>query len=165
MARELTVVQPLPPGDHAAAFRGSPSAWLPEARHAGPSRWHVVLRAGGIDRTVLCTVGDPWTTDEGIRRRLTWTPLPEDADVLPMEKWLPMLDGELFLVGEAATPSLAVAGEVEVPFGRIGEAVDALLLGKVAQRTAATFLRAVADRLPAVDGQGQPAASGADQRS
>lgn len=164
MTRQLTVVQPLPTGDHTAAFRGSPSAWLPDARHAGPGRWRIVLHAGGVDRTVLCGVGDPWTNQEGILRRLTWTPLSEDADVLPIEKWLPELDGELFLVGTSATPSLALVGDVDVPLGRLGEAVDALVLGRVAHRTAATFLREVAARL-APSGTSQPASSGAHHRS
>lgn len=165
MARELTVVQPLPPGDHAPAFRESPSAWLPEARHAGPRRWHVLLHAAGLDRMVLCNVGDPWTTHEGIRRRITWTPLPEDADVLPVEKWLPALAGELYLVGTAATPSLVLAGDVEVPLGRLGEAVDALVLGRVAQRTAATFLHDVRDRLSPTGDEVQSAETGTHQRS
>lgn len=165
MARQLTVVQPLPPGDHAQSFRGSPAAWLPDARHAGPRRWHVTLHAGGIDRTVLCEVGDPWTTHEGIQRRITWKPLAEDADVLPVDKWLPELAGELFLVGTPATPSLALAGDVEVPFGRLGEAVDALVLGRVAQRTAARFLREVGRRLSPDGGSAQSAASGAHHSS
>lgn len=164
MARALTVVQPLPSGDHAPAFRGSPSAWLPEARHAGPRRWHVALHAGGIDRVVLCEIGDPWTTREGIQRRVTWEPLGEDADVLPVEKLLPAFDGDLFLVGAVSTPSLALAGEVDVPFGRLGEAVDALVLGRVAHKTAATFLREVGDRLSSENGA-QPAASGTHHRS
>ena len=165
MARQLTVVQPLPAGDHASTFRGGPGAWLPGARHAGPGRWHVLLHAGGIERTVRCEVGDPWTTREGIQRRITWTPLPEDADVLPVERWLPAMDGELYLVGAAATPSLALVGDVDVPFGRLGEAVDALVLGRVAQRTAATFLRQVARRLSSADPVPQPAGTGAHQRS
>lgn len=165
MARQLTVVQPLLAGDPASAFRRDPGTWLPGARHAGPGRWHVVLHAGGIERTVLCKIGDPWTTREGIQRRITWTPLPEDADVLPVEKWLPALEGELHLVGAAATPSLALVGEVEVPFGRLGEAVDALVLGRVAQRTAATFLRQVAGELSAPGSAAQSAGSGAHQRS
>ena len=165
MARHLTVVQPLPPGDHAPAFREDPSSWLPGARHAGPGRWHVTLHAGGIDRMVLCSVGDPWTTREGIQRRITWTPMAEDADVVPVEKWLPELHGELYLVGTSATPSLALVGDVEVPFGRLGEAVDALVLGRVAQRTAATFLREVAAHLAEGGDEAQPAESGAHQRS
>ena len=164
MPRQLTVVQPLPPGEHAAAFRGSPEAWLPDPRHAGPGRWHVLLHGGGTKRPVLCEVGDPWTNGEGTRRRIVWRPLPEDADVLPVEKWLPELQGELFVVGPSTTPSLALVGEVEVPFGRIGEAVDALLLGRVAQRTARIFLREVAQRL-AADGAAQTAGIGTHQRN
>lgn len=165
MSRQLTVVQPLPPGDHAPAFRESPSQWLPGARHAGPGRWHVVLHAGGIERTVLCKIGDLWTTREGLQRRISWTPLAEDADVLPVDRWLPVLEGELYLVGSSATPSLALVGEVEVPLGRLGEAVDALVLGRVAQRTAATFLREVAEQLAPPGDGAQPAAAGTHQRS
>lgn len=168
MARELTVAQPLPPGDHAPAMRGDPESWLPDPRHIGPGSWRITLRVAGVERSVRCEVGDPWTTREGIQRRITWTPLPEDADVLPFERWLPALEGELFLVGATATPSLALVGEVEVPMGKVGEAVDALVLGRVAQRGAATFLSEVAARLasaPAPDGPAQPAGSGAHHRS
>lgn len=115
---------------------------------------------------VLCEVGDPWTTREGIQRRLVWVPLPEDADVLPVEKLLPALEGELFLVGASATPSLALVGEVEVPFGRIGQAVDALVLGRVAQRTAARFLQEVGARLHSVRAaDSQSTATGTAHRS
>lgn len=165
MSRELTVVQPLPTGDHARALRGDPGAWLPDARPIGPGAWRVTLHVGGVERSVRCEVGDPWTTREGVQRRLVWVPMSEDADVLPFERWLPALDAELYLVGATATPSLALVGEVDVPMGRVGEAVDALLLGRVAQRGAATFLSEVAARLAARLEWDQPAASEAHQRS
>lgn len=165
MPRELTVVQPLPPGDHAPALRGDPSAWLPDARPIGPGAWRVGLHVGGVERSVRCEVGDPWTTHEGLRRRLVWTPMAEDADVLPFERWLPALDGELYLVGATATPSLALGGAVEVPLGRVGEVVDALLLGRVAHRGAASFVSEVAARLASQLEPGQPVGSGAHQRS
>lgn len=165
MSRELTVFQPLPPGDHARALRGDPGTWLPAARPIGPRAWRVALRVGGVERSVRCEVGDPWTTPEGVQRRLVWTPMAEDADVLPFERWLPALEAELYLVGAAATPSLALVGAVEVPMGKVGEAVDALLLGRVAQRGAATFLSEVAARLAQLPEPSQPTASGAHQRS
>ncbi len=166
MARELTTVQPLPPGDHAEVFRGSPDVWLPSPRAIGPGRWRITLRAGGAHRDVTCLVGDPWTTRDGVERHLRWVPLPAEGDVIPVERWLPSLDGELFLVGASATPSLLLTGQVDVPLGRIGEAVDAVLLGRVAQRTAAAFLIDVAARIAAAsDAAGQSAVSGTHQRS
>lgn len=147
MTRQLTVVQPLPPGDHAPSMRADPETWLPDPRHIGPRAWRITLHVGGVERSVRCEVGDPWTTPEAVQRRIVWTPLPEDHDVLPFERWLPALTGELYLVGAPATPSLALVGEVEVPMGRVGEAVDALLLGRVAQRGAATFLSEVGARM------------------
>ena len=165
MSRQLTVVQPLPPGDHAPVLRGDPGAWLPTSRAAGPASWHVTLRVGGVERTVLCEVGDPWSTPESLRRRLVWTPLGAETDVLPFEKWLPNLDADLHLVGVPATPSLALVGDVDVPLGRFGEAVDALVLGRVGQRGAATFLREVAARLAAAGDGAQPVGSGAHHRS
>lgn len=167
MSRELTTVQPLPPGDHAPVFRGSPEAWLPAPRHTGPSQWRVTLRAGGAQRDVTCVVGDPWTTRDGIERHLRWVPLPAEGDVIPVERWLPSLDGELFLVGSSATPSLLLSGTVDVPLGRLGEAMDAMLLGRVAQRTAAAFLTDIAERLAAATGGegGQSDGSGTHQRS
>lgn len=165
MSRELTVVQPLPPGDHAAVLRRDPGTWLPDARPLGPGAWRVTLRVGGVERSVRCEVGDPWTTREGLQRRLVWTPMSQNADVLPFERWLPALEGELYLVGAPATPSLALGGAVELPMGRVGEAVDALLLGRIAQRGAATFLSEVAAHLASQPEEDQPVASGAHQRS
>lgn len=169
MARQLTVVQPLPPGDHAPVLRGDPATWLPSPRAGGPSAWQVTLHIGGVERSVLCEVGDPWSTPESLRRRIVWTPLPDESDLVPFERWLPALDGDLHLVGAPATPSLALVGDVDVPLGRFGEAVDALVLGRVAQRGAATFLREVAEHLAALtasaSAKGQALLSGAHQRS
>jgi len=168
VARQLTVAQPLPPGHHAPAMRGDPESWLPDPRHIGPGAWRITLHVGGVERSVRCEVGDPWTTREGIQRRIIWTPLSEDADVLPFERWLPAMEGELFLVGRPATPSLALVGDVEVPMGKVGEAVDALVLGRVAQRGAATFLSEVAAGLASHPESGPPvqsAGSGAHHRN
>lgn len=165
MTRQLTVAQPLPPGDHASAVRGDPTTWLPDPRPLGLGAWRITLHVGGVERSVRCEVGDPWTTQEGVQRRITWTPLPEDADLLPLERWLPAMHGELYLVGASATPSLVLVGDVEVPLGKVGEAVDALLLGRVAHRGAATFLSEVGARLTPQQGPDQPAATGAHQRS
>ncbi len=167
MARELTTVQPLPPGDHAAVFRGPPERWLPDPRPNGPGQWRITLHGGGTQRDVQCLVGDPWTTRDGVERHLRWIPLAAEGDVLPVERLLPSLDGELFLVGPSATPSLLLTGEVDVPLGWLGEAVDAVLLGRVAQRTAAAFLRSVGERIAAAeDGSAAHSpASGTHQRS
>lgn len=151
MVRELTAVQPLPPGDHGSVFRGPPDRWLPDPRHIGPSRWRIALGVGGVERFVQCTVGDPWTTRDGLKRRLRWVPLSEERDVLPVERLLPTFDGELFLVGPDATASLLLTGDVEVPLGWLGEAVDAMLLGRAAQRTASTFLQEVAEQFAVIE--------------
>ena len=167
MARQLTSVQPLPPGDHGPTFRAAPAVWLTSARPAGPDAWQLRLRVGGVSRLVRCQVGDPWTTRDGVQRRVVWTPLSEDRDVLPVERLLPTLDGELFLVGASATPSLVLAGAVDVPFGRLGDAVDAVVLGRVAQRTAAAFLQDVANGIGLAESAAaaQLGGSGTHQRS
>lgn len=162
MTRQLAVVRPLPPGDHRGAYLLSPSRWLPSARRQGLDEWLVQLQAGGARRSVRCRVGDPWTTWEGIERRVHWEPVGEQHDIVPVERLLPTFDGGLFLAGVDAAPSLALLGEVDVPLGRIGLAADALVLHRVAQHTANAFLRDVADALLA---QSVPASSGADQRS
>lgn len=146
MVRELTTVQPLPPGDHGEVFRGPPDCWLPDARHIGPGKWRIALGMGGMERFVQCSIGDPWTCRDGLKRRIAWTPLPGESDVLPVERLLPSLEGELYLVGPDATPSLLLTGDVDVPLGWLGEAVDAMLLGRAAQRTASAFLQQVAER-------------------
>lgn len=171
MARDFTIVQPLPPGDHGPAFRGPPEAWLPDPRPAGASQWQVRLRVAGVSRLVRCRVGDPWTTRDGIQRRVEWVPMAENGDVLPVEKWLPTMDGELFLVGPTATPSLLLTGEADVPLGWLGEAVDAMVLGRVTQRTVSAFLQDVARRLAGAEEDAadepvaHPSSSGTHQRS
>ena len=95
----------------------------------------------------------------------------EDGDVLPVEKWLPTMDGELFLVGPTATSSLLLTGEADVPLGWLGEAVDAMVLGRVTQRTVSAFLQDIASRLagPEDDAADEPLAHpssrGTHQRS
>ncbi len=163
MARRLTVAQPLPPGDHADRLRDDPMTWLPWPRPSGLDVWRITLHVGGVERAVDCRVGDPWATQEGLSRRLVWTPLPSEGDVMPLERWLPEFDGCLHLVGTRATPSLVLVGDVEVPLGRIGDMVDALGLHHVADRGAAAFLRDVATRL-AVE-PSQPVGTGTHQRS
>jgi|AntRauTorcE11897_2_1112592.scaffolds.fasta_scaffold74980_1 hypothetical protein len=149
MSRELTVVQPLPPGQHRAAFCRDPATWFPDARPLELNVWTVHVGVSGLERPVACRVGTPWRVGGTLRRRIRWTALSSEGDAVPIERFLPELDAELLLLDDAAAPSLVLQGEVEVPLGRVGEAVDALALGRVARRSVAGFLATIAEGLVA----------------
>lgn len=166
MSRPLTVFLPVDRTleGAAAVLLKSPGTWLPSSRHAGPDVWSVPLEGPGFDRTVEMTIGAPWHTSEGIWRRLTWTPEPHDADVLPLDRLLPEFVGELGVHAAAdGKASLVLTGTYEVPGKRLGEMVDAVLLGRVARMTATRFLAAISQALTPAPQGGQPSRSSADR--
>lgn len=149
---ELTSFLPLA-GDQAdlrARLHEEPDRWLPaDSRQAGPNAWRIPLQGLGLVRTVRCTVGPAIDAGEGTWRAVVWTPTPEPGDVLPMERLLPELRGEIGVVGNGGPASIVLTGEYRAPVGPLGQVADALLLHLVARSTAETFLRGVADRLTA----------------
>lgn len=151
MGRQLTVFLPVP-GDTrllGAALLRRPEEWLPDgAVPRGPGVWDVPLRGAGMTRTVACTVGDPWQTGEGSWRTLRWEPVPEEGDVVPVERLLPVFNGELGLATSHGGPaSLVLAGTYEVPASVVGQFVDAVLLARVARQTATVLLAEISHGL------------------
>lgn len=152
LSRPLTVFLPieLPLERAASVLLDAPDRWLPDARRAGSEMWLVTLEGPAIDRVVEMTIGAPWHTSEGIWRRLAWTPEPHDADVLPMERLLPAFTGELGVHrAQDGNASLVLTGSYEVPGRRLGEMVDAVLLGRVARMTSTRFLAGISSALTA----------------
>ena len=83
-------------------------------------------------------------------RVLSWDPLGEDEETLPVERMLPAFAGEVGLRVVGA-PTLVVEGSYHPPLGRMGAALDQALLHRVADRTAREFVIAVAKRLQTTD--------------
>lgn len=150
MTRPLTAFQPIR-GEAAqlrARFLSDPVEWLPgEARSVGPESWLVSLGFAGLSRTVRCQIGAPWHATETVWRTMRWVPEPEPGDVAPLERLLPSLDAELGLTIHDGSASLALTGHYDVPGSPVGELADAMLLHRVARRTALEFLAAVAGSL------------------
>lgn len=145
----LTVFQPVDGAHHAIDLAADPSSWLPgDSRPAGPGRWSVPLHAAGMSRTVRCELGPPVERRGGTWRTITWEPTSEPGDALPFELVLPTFEGEIGVHrGDGDGVTLVLHGSYEVPLGPVGQAVDAMVLGRVAR---ASVVRLLADIVSAV---------------
>ncbi len=146
-----TVFQTCPvPGEPdvvAEAFRGSPGQWLPQpAEDAGLERWLLRLDVGRFSRPVLASIGPPWQLGEMTWRVLSWEPLGEDGEPLPLDRVLPVFHGEIGL-REVDSPTLVMQGAYDPPLGRMGRQLDTALLHRLADRTVRELVVAVAKRL------------------
>ncbi len=146
-----TVFQTCPvPGEAdlvAEAFRGDPGQWLPQpAEDAGLERWLLRLDVGRFSRPVLASVGPPWQLGEMTWRVLSWEPLGEDGESLPLDRVLPVFHGEIGL-REVDSPTLVMQGAYDPPLGRMGRQLDSALLHRLADRTVRELVVAVAKRL------------------
>lgn len=134
----------------AEAFAGDPGRWLPDVRHAAPDAWRVRVRAGAFSREVAVRVGDPWGGAATRWRSLTWEPVPETGTPGLIDRLLPSLEAELGLHRHGASSvTLMLDGRYQPPGGVVGDAVDAVAMGRVADATVARFVADVAARLTA----------------
>lgn len=148
MSRSLRSFLPLDSAPEAAvaAFRGDPQLWLRGVRHVGPERWVLHVGPPGWDRPVALTVGRPWEVGRTWWRSFCWEPtVGSEAAVTRL---LPRLDAELGLaVRPGGHATLVLDGRYDPPGGRLGDAVDAAVLGRVAAATAERLLRDIAGAL------------------
>lgn len=128
-------------------FLGDAGAWLPAGRPHGPDRWLVALRYRGISRTVEVHIGGVWTVGATVWRSVSWHPVPDEGDVGPIDRLLPELVGELGVHTGGGGASLVLSGTYDPPGAVIGEIADAILLHRVAERTARSFLEDLAPLL------------------
>jgi hypothetical protein len=128
------------------AFEGDPRLWLPSARREGADAWLMTVRAGSFSRTVRATVGNPWRSGPTYWRSVSWDPAPGERDSVPLERFLPSLDGELGLhTGETGGSStLVFDARYLPPGGPLGAAMDAVALHRVARHTVERFVAIVA---------------------
>lgn len=149
MSRSLRSFLPLdlPPEAAVAAFRADPDGWLPRARHVGADRWVIDVGPATWTRAVTVTLGRPWQVGRTWWRTCSWEPLATGGDG-PGPRLLPRLEAEL---GLAVRPSghvtLLLDGRYDPPGGRLGEAIDAVALGRVATATVERLLRDVVAEL------------------
>lgn len=149
MTGKVSVFVPVA-GDGAGArerFAGDPGRWLPEARACGPSRWHATVRYRGLHRVVEVHVGAVWSIGGTIWRAVSWVPVPDDGDVGAVDRLLPTLTAELGLHVKDETASLVLTGTYDPPGALLGDLADAVLLHRVSEGTARSFLEDVAPLL------------------
>jgi hypothetical protein len=147
--RTLTLFQPIGGRTPLVSITDDPSLWLPEdSRRTGPASWNVPLRLGGVTRVVDMAIEAPFAIRSSTWRRMLWHPRSERGDLVPIAHMLPTFAGEIGLIIDAAgRQTLVLDGAYAVPLGPVGEAVDALLLGRLARRSAVVLLSDIASRL------------------
>lgn len=131
------------------AFVDDPGRWLPEAEPVGADRWTMTVRAGHLSRTVTAQVGPPRQVGDSVWRPLSWTPTVDDDATVPVERFLPSLQGDLGLNGSVGNATLMLDGSYEPPGGLAGAALDSVALHQVAGHTLQQLLTDIADRLAA----------------
>lgn len=120
-----------------------PASFLPApARPSGPDRWSCRLAVGPLRHPAMVTLGPLWRDGELVGRPITWVAAPEPGDPLPWEHLTPSVHGVLSLDGDHVVLRAAYVP----PAGIVGRALD-LVLGRVARRSMAWFVRDVAGRL------------------
>jgi hypothetical protein len=145
MSRSLRSFLPLDadPDVAIAAFRGDPERWLPAARHVGPERWILDVGPAAWTRPVTLTLGSPWQVGRTWWRSFCWEPTLAAHDAT-VTRLLPRLDAELGLaVRPSGHTTLVLDGRYDPPGGRLGDAVDAVALGRVATATVERLLREI----------------------
>jgi hypothetical protein len=132
---------PLPAGQVERALLDSPAGWLSAMAGAAQERGDGLLievgvgpMEGGLRRRVSLRLGEPVRFPSMISLPLTWEPV-------GLEGLLPRLDANIELgpLGEDRT-QLAISARYQPPLGVVGQAVDRVLLHRVAEATLKDFL-------------------------
>jgi hypothetical protein len=131
------------------AFVGDPTRWLPDARHVGPDRWTLTVRAGQLSRTVEARLGAPWRAGGSQWRSLSWDPVVAADEGGTADRLLPSFDGELGLHVLNGVVTLMLDARYRPPGGPVGAALDGVALQRVARATVERLLADVAARLTA----------------
>ena len=132
---------PLPVAEVEQALVGSPAEWLSAVAGEAQRRGDGLLGEVGVGplgvrlrRQVRIRLGEPVRFPSMISLPLTWEPM-------GLEGVLPRLDANLELgsLGEDRT-QLAISARYRPPLGAVGQAVDRVLLHRVAEATVKDFL-------------------------
>lgn len=131
-------------------FSQDPPLWLPDGTPLAEDRSAVVLYdAAGSARTVVATVGQPWTSGRTLWRPLSWEDV-GDGDAREGDAVVPpALDGELGLYTAGDAASLVLDARYPTPPRQRVGAEELSSLRRVAQSAANRFLEEVVARLSA----------------
>ncbi|HWH32286.1 MAG TPA: hypothetical protein VNU01_06405 [Egibacteraceae bacterium] len=142
----IRVSHPLAGSAAAVRFGADPASWLPAVVESrGRGRWRLPLSLGGVHRHVALELGDAWRDGADTWRACAWRPQEERGDWIPGPLWLPSFAGSLGVCRRGASAAdLVLEGAYRPPFGFAGRAVDRLLLGRLARRSARELLASVA---------------------
>lgn len=134
--------------DVSEVFGYAAGSWLPGPGDGrGPGHWAVTLRAGPIERTGTCGLGEPVGDGDVVRRRLVWQADPETSSDETQHRALPSFEGVLVLRVNDRHADLGIEGTYEPPTGPIGASLNPQQLQGMAEATTANFLRDVATAL------------------
>jgi hypothetical protein len=131
---------PIPPARVEQALLGSP-AWLSELAGEAQQRGDVLLAEVGVGplgprlgRRVAVRLGEPVAFPSMTSLPMTWEPI-------GMDGLFPRLDADLEIgpLGEDRT-QLAISARYRPPLGVLGQAIDRVLLHRVAEATVKDFL-------------------------
>jgi hypothetical protein len=131
---------PIPPARVEQALLGSP-AWLSELAGEAQQRGDVLLAEVGVGplgprlgRRVAVRLGEPVAFPSMTSLPMTWEPI-------GMDGLFPRLDADLEIgpLGEDRT-QLAISARYRPPLGVVGQAIDRVLLHRVAEATVKDFL-------------------------
>jgi hypothetical protein len=148
---------PIPPARVEQALLGSPE-WLSELAGEAQRRGDVLLAEVGVGplgprlgRRVAIRLGQPVAFPSMTSLPMTWEPL-------GMDGLFPRLDADLEVgpLGHDRT-QLAISARYRPPLGVLGQAIDRVLLHRVAEATVKDFLDRVGQAIT-----GQVAAAGAE---
>ena len=140
---------PLPVAEVEQELVGSPAGWLSAVAGAAQARGDALLGAVGVGplgprlgRRVAIELGEPVRFVSMTWLPLTWEPV-------GLEGLLPRLDANLELgsLGGDRT-QLAISAHYRPPLGALGQALDRVLVHRVAEATVKDFLDRVGAAIP-----------------
>ena len=151
---------PIPPARVEQALLGSPE-WLSELAGEAQRRGDVLLAEVGVGplgprlgRRVAVRLGEPVAFPSMTSLPMTWEPI-------GMDGLFPRLDADLEIgpLGEDRT-QLAISARYRPPLGVLGQAIDRVLLHRVAEATVKDFLdrvgKAIAGQAAVAGAEGSP---------
>ena len=144
-----------PLGPVVTALRAGPHEWLPDFReeHGEPTTELRFEEAGQrVGRRVRLTLGNVELLEHGARVPLRW-------EALQHPEFYPRLNGDLRVEEQDGHSQLRFDARYVPPGGRLGAAVDRMVMGRIGRASVGDFFERVANRL---EGSG-PAPSAATE--
>lgn len=142
MRTHVTAMKEVPaePWPVVERFMRSPELWLPPpGRPTVDGAYVSTARVGPLLHAVRVEVGDAWSINDAITRRLTW--IPSHADGTPVHTVaLPDFAGQLTLRHEPGHITASLEGVYQPPGGAFGAALDRAVLHHTGDATGRELL-------------------------